>query len=54
MTDIVAGQTNIKNAEADYGPRPSSEQGFRRESHVPPKFTTDGTEVYAPTIIKRC
>ena len=46
MADIVTGQTNIKSAEAEPGPRPSSELGFRKEQHVPPKYTTDGKEVY--------
>ena len=56
MTDVVVGQTIITNAEseADHCPRPSSEQGFRKEQHAPPKFTTNGTEIYAPSIIKRC
>ena len=46
MADIVVGQTIINNAEADYGPRPSSEQGFRRDKHIPPKFTTEGKEIH--------
>ena len=57
MADIVTGQTNIKSAEAEAaepGPRPSSEKGFRKEQHVPPKYTTDGKEVYQPAIMKRC